>query len=146
ALEIRLLVAAADRGAVERELHDIGRFDQVGRARPREQEAVVPLGVADARMPEGIDNPLTRQNAVRGHKLINHGVKFRHPASLDIGRGRLWTCPSILYNSRFSKQSGVSMAGTDSMHEAPHAGVVRVEKSDVHFSCDGMDTITRAGL
>ena len=38
------------------------------------------------------------------------------------------------------------MAGTDSMHEAPHAGVVRIEKSDVHFSCDGLDTITRAGL
>lgn len=37
------------------------------------------------------------------------------------------------------------MAGTDSMHESP-AGVVRIEKSDVHFSCDGLDTITRAGL
>lgn len=37
------------------------------------------------------------------------------------------------------------MAGTDSMHESP-VGVVRIEKSDVHFSCDGMDTITRAGL
>ena len=37
------------------------------------------------------------------------------------------------------------MAGTDSTHESP-AGVVRIEKSDVHFSCDGMDTITRAGL
>jgi toluene monooxygenase electron transfer component len=31
------------------------------------------------------------------------------------------------------------------MHESP-AGIVRIEKSDVHFSCDGMDTITRAGL
>ena len=37
------------------------------------------------------------------------------------------------------------MAGTDSMHES-HGGVVRIDKSDVHFSCDGMDTITRAGL
>ena len=37
------------------------------------------------------------------------------------------------------------MAGTDSMHESP-VGVVRIEKSDVHFSCDGMDSITRAGL
>src|SRR3954453_2066188 len=67
-------------------------------------------------------------------------------SSLEIGGGgRVWTCGSILYNQRFPKQTGVSMAGTDSMHES-HAGVVRVEKSDVHFSCDGMDTITRAGL
>ena len=35
------------------------------------------------------------------------------------------------------------MAGSDSMHGA-QAGVVRVEKSDVHFGCDSMDTITRA--
>jgi toluene monooxygenase electron transfer component len=31
------------------------------------------------------------------------------------------------------------------MHEA-QAGVVKVEKTDVQFTCDGMDTITRAGL
>src|SRR4051794_40429185 len=45
----------------------------------------------------------------------------------------------------FPKQTGVSMAGTDSTHGS-QAGVVRIEKSDVHFSCDSMDTITRAGL
>lgn len=38
------------------------------------------------------------------------------------------------------------MAATDSMQDAPQAGLVRVEKSDVQFTCDGMDTITRAGL
>jgi toluene monooxygenase electron transfer component len=38
------------------------------------------------------------------------------------------------------------MAGTDSMHDASRAGVVRIEKSDAHYPCDSMDTITRAGL
>jgi toluene monooxygenase electron transfer component len=38
------------------------------------------------------------------------------------------------------------MAGTDLTQSAPRAGEVRIEKSDVHFSCDGLDTITRAGL
>ena len=38
------------------------------------------------------------------------------------------------------------MAAPESTHDAPQAGVVRVEKSDVHFTCDSMDTITRAGL
>ena len=38
------------------------------------------------------------------------------------------------------------MAGTDSMHNSSHAGVVRIEKSDAHYPCDQMDTITRAGL
>jgi toluene monooxygenase electron transfer component len=38
------------------------------------------------------------------------------------------------------------MAGTDSIHDASHAGVVRIEKSEAFYSCDGMDTITRAGL
>ena len=37
------------------------------------------------------------------------------------------------------------MAGTDRMHEG-QAGAVRVEKTDVNFSCDNTDTITRAGL
>ena len=38
------------------------------------------------------------------------------------------------------------MAGTDLMHDASHAGEVRIEKSEAHYPCDRMDTITRAGL
>jgi len=38
------------------------------------------------------------------------------------------------------------MAAKDSTQEASQAGLVKVEKSDVQFTCDGMDTITRAGL
>ncbi|HZS63619.1 MAG TPA: 2Fe-2S iron-sulfur cluster-binding protein [Xanthobacteraceae bacterium] len=38
------------------------------------------------------------------------------------------------------------MAGQNSVQGAAHAGEVRIENSDVHFPCDGMDTITRSGL
>jgi toluene monooxygenase electron transfer component len=38
------------------------------------------------------------------------------------------------------------MAATDSTRDAPQAGLVRVEKSDAEFTCDAVDTITRAGL
>lgn len=35
---------------------------------------------------------------------------------------------------------------SDSTRDTPRAGVVRIENSDAHFSCDQMDTITRSGL
>jgi toluene monooxygenase electron transfer component len=38
------------------------------------------------------------------------------------------------------------MAGLDPLHPAPHRGEIKIEKTDVHFPCDGMDTIIRSGL
>src|SRR3954467_9085248 len=45
----------------------------------------------------------------------------------------------------FPSQIGVSMAGPDAMQDTAHKGTVRAEKTDVQFSCDGMDPITPAG-
>src|SRR4051812_46200166 len=60
------------------------------------------------------------------------------------GRGSGLVVLSYITNA-FPRKSELPVAGTDRMHEGK-AGAVKVEKTDVHFSCDGMDTITRAGL
>src|SRR5258706_367524 len=52
ALEIRLAPAPVDRLALERELHEVLALDAVGRARPRQEEAVRPLRMARADVTE----------------------------------------------------------------------------------------------
>ena len=59
-----------DRRAVEREFHDVGGFDAVGRARARQQVVLRIVRMAGADMAERIDDALAREDAVGGHEFF----------------------------------------------------------------------------
>ena len=80
ALEIGRAAARIDRVAFEREFHDVGGLDAVGRARAREQIALRIVGMARADMAEGIDDRLAGEDAVGGDELFDDPVELGHQA------------------------------------------------------------------
>ncbi len=80
ALGVRLPAAGVDRGAVERKLHDVGRFDALRSPGARQAIAVGVAGMADADVAEGVDDPLAGEDTVGGHELfeglLDHGGHY----------------------------------------------------------------------
>lgn len=64
-LGVRGAVVAADAVAASVEELEIAGLDEFGAERPRHDEPVWILGMADAHVPEGVEHSLVREDAVR---------------------------------------------------------------------------------
>src|SRR5882672_7104488 len=72
------LAAARDGHPLMGELHDVGGFNELGRAPAREQELSGIVGMADADMAEGIADLFRRQDAVGDHQLVDGSLEAGH--------------------------------------------------------------------
>jgi len=78
ALGVEVLALGVDRLALKIELDDVVALDALGCARARQEEAVRSVRMADADVPERIDDPLLGQHVVSGHQVFKQVVEFRH--------------------------------------------------------------------
>ena len=78
ALEIKLLAVVAYRCAVEIELDDIRRLDQIRCERPGDQKASRVVGMPDADMAVSIDDVLLREDAVCDDEILYQRFKVAH--------------------------------------------------------------------
>jgi len=78
ALGVRRSSARIDRRSVEPELHQVVELDALGRARARKKVAVRSIEMADAHVPERIDNALAREDPIGGDELVEHRTQCAH--------------------------------------------------------------------
>jgi hypothetical protein len=102
ALTVRRAAARIDRGAVERELHEVVDPDQSGAARARQPEALGVARVAHADVAERVDDAFIRENAIRGDEPLElrrrlacglRTCRARHAAQQRQRRARLEHAP-----------------------------------------------------
>ena len=78
ALQIRLSPARIHGLPVERELHDVTRFDQFGRYRVRKQEPARIIRVAHAHMAESVHHAFIGQDAIGRDQILDECFKSGH--------------------------------------------------------------------